>query len=177
MLIETDRIRLRAWKDKDRAPFAELNRDSDVMRYLGHAMSREQSDAAIDNQMALMNAGEPAFWATATLEEDALIGCIGVKRVTFEAPFTPCYEIGWRLAREHWGKGYATEGAKAALELGFNHWNLPIIHSFTVPANVKSQRVMRKIGMSRVEDGDFEHPSLTKDDPLLRHVLFAIESP
>jgi len=143
MLIETDRIRLRAWHNKDREPFAKMNCDPAVMQYLGPAMSRQDSDAAIDRQIALMEKGEPAFWAAATSHDDALIGCIGVKRVTFEAPFTPCYEIGWRLGQEHWGKGYATEGAKAALKLAFNQWDIPSIHSFTVPANIKSQAVMQ----------------------------------
>jgi len=152
-----------------------MNCDPDVMKYLGPAMTRQDSDAAIDRQIALMDKGEPAFWAAATVDDDALIGCIGVKRVSFEAPFTPCYEIGWRLGREHWSKGYATEGAKAALELAFNQWDMPSIHSFTVPANIKSQAVMQKIGMQRIEDGDFDHPALAKDDPLLKHVLYKID--
>lgn len=175
MLIETDRLHLRHWQDKDREPFARMNRDPNVMKYLGPALTRQDSDAAIDRQIAFMEDGEPAFWAAATLHDDALIGCIGVKRVTFEAPFTPCYEIGWRLGTEHWGKGYATEGAKAALNFAFKNWNMQIIYSFTVPANIKSQAVMQKIGMSYVEGGGFNHPALAKDDPLLRHVLYKID--
>ena len=175
VLVETKRLRLRGWRDKDRAAFAELNRDPEVIRYLGPALSRKQSDSAIDKQIVLMQAGEPAFWAATKLDNDELIGCIGVKRVTFDTAFTPSFEIGWRLARAHWGRGYATESAKAALELGFTRWNLCAIHSFTVPANIKSQAVMKKIGMSRVEGGDFDHPNLTKNDPLLRHVLYKIE--
>ena len=145
------------------------------MRFLGPVMTRAESDAAIEAQMELMEKGEPAFWAAARKSDDHLIGCIGVKHVSFEASFTPCYEIGWRLAREHWGMGYATEGAKAALGLAFANWDISEIHSFTVLANVKSQAVMTRIGMSRVEDGDFDHPALAKDDPLLRHVLYRIK--
>ena len=174
MLIETRRVRLRHWKPEDRTPFASLNNDPEVMRFLGPIMTREKSDAAIDAQIALTEKGEPAFWAAARKSDDQLIGCIGVKRVNFEAAFTPCYEIGWRLAREHWGMGYATEGAKAALDLAFAEWDISELHSFTVVANVKSQAVMKRIGMSRVKGGDFDHPALAKDDPLLRHVLYCI---
>jgi len=152
-----------------------MNKDPQVMRFLGPALTRQESDTAIDRQIALTESGEPAFWAAATVDNDKLIGCIGVKRVTFEAPFTPCYEIGWRLAQEHWGKGYAVEGAKAALKLAFVQWDISKIYSFTVPANVKSQAVMQKIGMTYVEGGNFDHPALAKDDPLLRHVLYRIE--
>jgi 3-dehydroquinate dehydratase/shikimate dehydrogenase len=174
ILIETDRIRLRRWEEKDNAPFAKLNADPAVMTYLGQPLPRAKSDAAIEAQLDLMDKGEPAFWVAALTENDALLGCIGVKRVTFEAHFTPCYEIGWRLAQEHWGKGYATAGARAALQYSFSNWDMPSIHSFTVHANIKSQAVMERIGMKHIEDGDFDHPSLAKDDPLLGHVLYRI---
>ena len=174
-LIETDRIRLRRWEEKDNAPFAELNANPAVMTYLGQPLTRAKGDAAIEAQLDLMDKGEPAFWAAALRENDALIGCIGVKRVTFEAHFTPCYEIGWRLVQEHWGKGYATEGASAALRHAFANWDMTVIHSFTVHANIKSQAVMERIGMKHIEDGDFDHPSLAKDDPLLGHVLYRID--
>ena len=174
-LIETDRIRFRAWKDRDKEPFAQMNSDPAVMTYLGPALSREASDAAIEAQIALMENGEPALWAAATVHDNNLIGCIGVKRVTFDAHFTPSYEIGWRLAQAHWGKGYATEGAKAALQFAFEKWDMPAIHSFTVHANIKAQAVMKRIGMTRIEGGDFDHPKLTKDDPLLGHVLYKID--
>lgn len=176
-LIETSRIRPRRWQEKDKIPFANMNSDPAVMTYLGPTLSRQKSDAAIEAQLSLMDEGHPAFWAAATLHDDKLIGCIGVKRVTFEAHFTPCYEIGWRLAQEHWGKGYATEGAKSALNFAFKNWDMPTIHSFTVLDNIKSQAVMKRIGMKRVEGGDFDHPALAKDDPLLRHVLYKIDRP
>jgi len=176
-LIETDRISLRAWQDKDRAIFADINRDHAVMTYLGPPRSFEQSNTFIDAQIALMGMEEPALWAAATKYDDTFIGFIGVKKINFEAHFTPSYEIGWRLAQQHWGKGYATEGAKAALQYAFANWDMPSIHSFTVHANVKSQAVMERIGMQRVEGGDFDHPSLAKDDPLLGHVLYKIERP
>ena len=175
ILIETDRVRLRRWEEKDKAPFAKMNADPTVMTYLGPPLTRAKSDAAIEAQLELMDKGEPAFWAAARTIDDRLIGCIGVKRVTFKAHFTPCYEIGWRLAQDHWDKGYATEGARAALQYSFLNWDMPSIHSFTVHANIKSQAVMERIGMKRIADGDFDHPALAKDDPLLGHVLYRIQ--
>ena len=173
-LISTQRITLRKWKNSDREPFAQLNQDPDVMTYLGAPMSREDSDAAIDKQLALMAAGEPAFWAVEENQTRKFIGCIGVKRVTFKAAFTPCYEIGWRLSKSAWGKGFATEGARAALSLAFRDWDMEKIYSFTVHANIRSQSVMEKIGMSRIIDGDFKHPNLPEDHPLSEHVLYSI---
>lgn len=174
MLIETDRIRLRKWVENDRQPFFEMNKNPDVMQFLGPLLARQDSDAAINKQIKLMDNGEPAFWSAERKHDNRFIGCIGVKRVGFDAPFTPCYEIGWRLGAEFWGNGYATEGAKAALELAFSQWDIENIYSFTVPENVKSQSVMKKIGMVRISDGDFNHPALEIDDPLSRHVLYRI---
>ena len=175
MLIDTQRIILRRWQDSDRAPFAQMNADPRVMEFLGPPLTRQYSDDAVDAQNALMGNSEPAFWAAARKTDNQFIGAIGVKAVTFDAAFTPCYEIGWRLAVPFWGRGYATEGAKAALTLAFRDWDMREIYSFTVPKNIKSQAVMQRIGMRRVKDGDFDHPNLSKTDPLLRHVLYRID--
>ena len=152
-----------------------MNADLRVMEFLGSPLTPEKSNAAVVAQNALMDKGEPAFWAAARKIDNQFIGMIGVKAVTFEAVFAPCYEIGWRLSPEHWGRGYATEGAKAALTLAFRDWDMREIYSFTVPKNIKSQAVMQRIGMRRVKDGDFDHPNLSKTDPLLRHVLYRID--
>jgi len=175
MLIETDRIILRRWQDSDKAPFAQMNADPRVMEFLGSPLTPKKSNAAVEAQNALMDKGEPAFWAAARKIDNQFIGMIGVKAVTFAAAFAPCYEIGWRLSPDHWGRGYATEGAKAALTLAFRDWDMREIYSFTVPKNIKSQAVMQRIGMRRVKDGDFDHPNLSKIDPLLRHVLYRID--
>ena len=175
IIAETDRLCLRAWQESDKEPFAVMNADPMVMRYLGPPLSRQQSDEAIANQSKLMDKGEPAFWAVERRQDNHFMGCIGVKCVTFEAHFTPCYEIGWRLGADYWGQGYATEGAKAALVAAFADWNMPSIFSFTVHENTKSQLVMERIGMERVMDGDFEHPNLAKDDPLSKHVLYNLD--
>lgn len=175
MLIETDRIILRRWQESDRLPFAQMNADPRVIEFLGPPLTPQDSSAAVDKQIALTQNGAPAFWAAARKSDNQFIGAIGVKTVNFDAPFTPCYEIGWRLAFEHWGQGYATEGAKAALQLAFRDWDMPAIYSFTVPANIRSQAIMQKIGMHRIKDGDFDHPNLAKTDPLCRHILYRID--
>ena len=172
VICETERLRLRRWHDEDKTPFARMNADPTVMNYFGPPLSRSASDAAVNDQLLLMMANEPAFWAVERLDDGQFMGCIGIKRVNFKAAFTPTYEIGWRLARSFWGHGYATEGAKAALNIGFLRWDLSTIHSFTVPANKGSQSVMEKIGMQRVPGGDFRHPKLSGDDPLSEHVLY-----
>jgi len=173
-MIESERLWLREWRQSDREPFAQMNKDLKVMKFLGPPRTREQSDAAVEAQIALMERGSPAFWAVERKQDAKFIGCIGVKTVKFEAPFTPCYEIGWRLAQEAWGKGYATEGANSALKLAFGQWDIKEIYSFTVPSNKASQAVMKKIGMKYVKDGDFKHPNLAENDPLSQHVLYHI---
>ena len=175
IIAETDRLILRAWQESDKEPFAVMNADPKVMRFLGVPLSREQSDDAIANQVKLMEKGEPAFWAVERKQDNHFMGCIGVKHVNFEASFAPCYEIGWRLGANYWGQGYATEGAKAALEAAFAKWTMPSIFSFTVHENTKSQSVMQRIGMERLRGRDFAHPNLAKNDPLSKHVLYRID--
>ena len=103
-----------------------------------------------------------------------LVGLVGLARPTFEAPFTPCVEVGWRLAREHWGRGYATEAAGVSFRFGFEQLGLDEIVSFTVPHNVRSRAVMERIGMTRSPEEDFDHPVLADGDKLRRHVLYRI---
>jgi RimJ/RimL family protein N-acetyltransferase len=100
------------------------------------------------------------------------IGFVGLSVPTFEAHFTPCVEIGWRLAQEHWGQGYATEAARAAIDFGFQKFELSEIVSFTVPDNLRSRAVMERIGMTRSPADDFDHPALPENHPLRRHVLY-----
>lgn len=174
MHVETYRLRLRGWFDRDRAPFLDMNTDPRVMKFLGPPLTRDQNDAVIDRQIALMTAGQPAFWAVERLFDAQFMGCIGVKKVNFQAAFTPAYEIGWRLGAEFWGQGYATEGAKAAMSYAFENWDIADIYSFTVLDNLQSQTVMQKIGMTHLPDASFDHPALDKDDPLSRHILYQI---
>jgi RimJ/RimL family protein N-acetyltransferase len=104
-------------------------------------------------------------------------GFIGLSVPSFEAEFTPCVEVGWRLAADCWGAGYATEGAQAAIAFGFDALILSEIVSFTVPGNLRSRRVMERLGMSRSPTDDFDHPSLPLGHPLRRHVLYRLQAP
>lgn len=175
IITATDRIRLRGWKQADANKFSDMNKDPQVMQYLGPPLSSAQSRAAMESQNTLMAKGEPAFWALERRHDNAFMGFVGVKAINFETNFTPGYEIGWRLSPQFWGHGFATEGAIAALKATFAKWDMPTIYSFTVPKNKKSQSVMQRIGMQRVNGGDFDHPKLDKTDPLLRHVLYKID--
>jgi RimJ/RimL family protein N-acetyltransferase len=174
--IRTDRLRLRCWLPADREPFAALNADPAVMEHFPAVLSRDESDALaarIEERFDERGFGQ---WAVEVPGVTSFAGFIGLAEPRFEAHFTPCVEIGWRLARECWGRGYATEGARAALSFGFNELGLAEIVSFTVPANMRSRRVMEKIGMTHTPADDFDHPLLPEGHPLRRHVLYRIAS-
>jgi RimJ/RimL family protein N-acetyltransferase len=171
-MIETPRLRLRRWLPEDREPFAAMNADPLVMTYLGPPMDRASSDAAIDRMIALADSGAPFFMAAERRADHAFLGFIGVKRITFDAPFAPGFEIGWRLRLEYWRAGYATEGARAALNYGFEKYGLTTIFSFTAIANTRSRAVMERLGMVPAQDGEFDHPDLDLGNPLRRHILY-----
>ena len=159
--------------DPDRsAAAAAINADPRVTEFLP-PQDRAASDAAIDRQIALAAAGEPCFWAAERIADGALLGFVGIKPIAFAAPFAG-YEIGWRLGAQYWGQGYASEAARAALDHAFAVLGLDEVWSITVPANLPSRAVMRKIGMKQVAGGDFDHPALSEGDPLRRHVLYRI---
>jgi len=173
--LRTDRLWLRAWRPADLTPFAALNADARVMEHFPAALSREASDALalrIQHHFATRGYG---LWAVEIPAVVSFAGFIGLAVPRFEAHFTPCVEIGWRLAAEHWGFGYATEGARAVLGFGFAELGLDEIVSFTVPGNVRSRRVMEKIGMVRDPADDFDHPTLAAGHR--RHVLYRIANP
>jgi RimJ/RimL family protein N-acetyltransferase len=170
--LRTERLLLRRWRAADREPFAALNADPRVMEFLPGLLSREESDAraaAIEAHFAQHGFG---LWAVEVVGRTPFVGWIGLSIPRFETHFTPCVEIGWRLAAEQWGQGYATEGARAALQFGFESLGLEQIVSFTVPDNRRSRRVMEKIGLRHVED--FEHPLLDPGHRLRSHVLYRL---
>jgi len=170
--IRTERLRLRRWKPEDLEPFAALNLDPVVMEYLAAPLSRAESDALVARIEAHFDAHGFGWFAVEVAEDRSFAGFIGLSIPRFEAPFTPCVEIGWRLAARCQGRGYATEGARAVLAFGFETLGLGEIVSFTVPANVRSRRVMEKLGMTRSAAEDFDHPALAEGHPLRRHVLY-----
>ncbi len=172
MNLTTERLILRRWREEDLAPFAALNADPVAMRFMPGPMTREETGALIGRIEEHHRAHGFGIWAVEAPGVAAFIGFLGLQRVGFEAPFTPAVEIGWRLASAFWGKGYATEGARAALRFGFEELNLDQIVSFTVAANKPSWSVMERLGMRRDPDGDFDHPRLPVGHALQRHVLY-----
>jgi RimJ/RimL family protein N-acetyltransferase len=173
-ILTTGRLLLRPWRESDLEPFAALNADPAVMEHFPKPLDRSESDAMVAQILDHFDTHGFGFWAVEAPNTAALIGMIGLAVPRFETHFTPCVEIGWRLAREHWGKGYATEAARASLHYGFDQLGLDEIVAFTVPQNVRSRAVMEKIGMSRSPADDFDHPSLLDGHPLRRHVLYRV---
>lgn len=174
--LQTPRLLLRPWLPADLEPFARLNADPRVMEHLPGALSREQSDALAGRIAAHFTERGFGLWALEVPGVARFVGFVGLSVPRFETAFTPCVEVGWRLAAEHWGRGYATEAARAALAFGFDGLGLTEIVSFTVPANLRSRAVMERIGMTRDPGEDFEHPSLPPSHPLRRHVLYRLRS-
>ena len=166
------RLILRAWREEDLAPFAELNADPAVMEYFPGTLSRAESDAfaaRIRSEMAERGFG---LWAVEVPGVAPFIGFTGLAVPRFEAHFTPCVEVGWRIARAHWGRGYAPEAAGKALAHAFGPLSLDEVVSFTAGGNLRSRRVMEKLGMTHEPADDFEHPSLAPGHRLRRHVLY-----
>ena len=176
MVIETDRLVLRRWIASDREPFARMNADPRVMEFMPAILSRDESDRMADQIETHFLEHGFGLLAVELNETHEFIGFVGLAIPSFQAAFTPCVEIGWRLSAGHWGKGFATEGARAIARHAFDKLKIPELVSFTVPANTKSRRVMEKIGMTRNPAHDFDHPRLPEDHPLRRHVLYRLQS-
>lgn len=173
-MLRTSRLILRAWRDDDLPAYAALNADPEVMAHFPTRLDRAASDASAARIRAHHAQHGWGLWAVEVAGEAPFIGFVGLQQVPFEAPFTPAVEIGWRLARAQWGRGFAAEAARAALGFGFERLALPEIVSFTVPANTRSSAVMERLGMTRDPAGDFEHPRLPAGHALRRHVLYRL---
>jgi RimJ/RimL family protein N-acetyltransferase len=171
--FDTQRLRLRRWLDADREPFAAMNADPEVMRYFPSLWPAEMSNAAIDIWLSQFAEQGWSNWAVELLATGQFIGFIGLSVPRRPLPFSPCVEIGWRLAREHWHQGYATEGARAALGIGFDRLELQQIVSFTTLSNLPSRAVMERIGLSNA-DADFEHPGVPEGHALRPHCLYTL---
>ena len=172
--IETDRLLLRRWQETDIEPFIQMNKDPEVMRFFTDTLESGQTKQLYEDIVLEFLEYGYGLYAAEEKCSGRFIGLIGFHRADFEADFCPCIEIGWRLAKEYWGKGYATEGAKACLAHGFTRLGLDKIYSFTATANKPSQGVMKKIGMSL--DQYFEHPKVPSGHPLRPHVCYFIEN-
>lgn len=174
-MIKTTRLILKNYTDQERESFYAMNRDPEVMRFFPSVLTKEESDAMLKRLSDGINQRGWGFWGA--FLEDELIGMIGINPIPFEAHFTPAVEVGWRLAKKHWGKGYATEGALAAIDYGFKTLGLKEIVSFTTLHNLPSQKVMVRLGMTHDPKDDFDHPRLEENHPLRRHVLYRLRNP
>lgn len=170
--FETDRLRLRQWNADDREPFAALNADPNVMEFFPSLLTRAESDALADRCESLIQERGWGFWAAELKESGEFIGFIGLHTPSPLLPFSPCVEIGWRIACKHWGKGLASEAARGALQVAFRSLSLEEVVSFTALNNRRSRAVMERLGMS--ESGTFDHPQVPEDSPLRLHVLYRL---
>jgi RimJ/RimL family protein N-acetyltransferase len=173
--LRTDRLLLRPWRDDDLEPYAALNADPRVREFFPGLLSREKSDAMVARSRAHFAARGFGEWAVEVTGGAPFIGAVGLVVVEFEAPFAPAVEIGWRLAAQHWGQGYATEAARAALAFGFERLALGEIVAMTTVANRRSRRVMEKLGMQRAPADDFLHPLVPAGHLIQPHVLYRLK--
>lgn len=176
MVLNTNRLILRRWRDPDREPFSRMNADPRVMEFMPARLSRPESDALADRIEQHFHDHGFGLFAAELREDHTLIGFVGLAVPRFQAHFTPCVEIGWRLSADHWGRGLATEGAREVVRHAFSEFKLNALVSFTFPANLRSRRVMQKLGMTHDPADDFDHPSLPEAHPLRRHVLYRLSS-
>jgi RimJ/RimL family protein N-acetyltransferase len=175
--LRTERLLLRRWRDQDRAPFAAMNADPEVMRYFPGTLTQEQSDALADSIERGWDDRGFGLWAVEVPGEVPFAGFVGLSVQSFIPLTPPPVEVGWRLGKEHWGKGFATEAGLASLRFGFTGVGLDEIVSCATERNWPSRRVMERLGMTYDPDDDFDHPRLPNGSPLGRHVLYRIGRP
>ena len=174
-MIRTSRLVLREWRDGDRDDWAAMNADPEVMEFFPATLDREQADAAFDRLSAGLVTRGWGLWA---VEHDGrFLGFTGLNPVGFDAHFTPAIEIGWRLRRDAWGQGFATEAARAAIRFAFDDLGIPEVVSFTSVGNARSRAVMERLRMTHDLLGDFDHPNVAAPSPLRRHVLYRLSAP
>lgn len=173
-IIETARLILRTWEKEDAEAYFQINQDPKVIEFLRGPLSMDQVNEFIPAVNKHHEKHGYTLWAVELKQTGELMGFIGLNYIDWESHFTPAVEIAWRLGSQYWGKGYATEGAKASLEYGFKKCHLKEIVSFTAPVNVRSSRVMEKIGLKRDMKGDFAHPKLLASHPLSQQILYRL---
>jgi len=176
-MIETERLIIRPWQERDRAPFAAVGQDEAVRRFLGPLQSREESDAVVDRLIAMQAAQGYCFWALERRADGVFLGFCGLKPGPAGTPIADKVEIGWRLAAPYWGQGYAREAAEASLDWGWRNLRHQAIYSMTVPANRASWGLMERLGMQRRPDLDFDHPEVPDGSPLKSHIVYRIDRP
>jgi RimJ/RimL family protein N-acetyltransferase len=168
---------LRDWRDDDLEPFTAMNADPRVTEFFAKSYTRALSESAAVAMREQLRRDGYGWWAVEVRGGSRFVGVIALQAVPFEAPFTPANEIGWRLSVENWGRGYATEGARAALDFAFGELRWYEVVAFTAAANARSRRVMERLGMTHDPSDDFDHPKIEPGHPLHRHVLYRIRKP
>ena len=171
--LQTDRLILRQWQDDDLKAFARMCADPDVMKFYPNTLTNEESNVMANKIRGLIDEQSWGLWAVELKDKDCFIGFVGLHKPHYELPITPCVEVGWRLSKEYWGKGYATEAARESLKFAFNQLELNEVYSFASVSNNKSWRVMERLGMSNTGN-NFEHPDIPEGQPLREHVLYKI---
>jgi RimJ/RimL family protein N-acetyltransferase len=172
--LETERLILREWRDSDRQPFRELNADPRVMEFMPALLAPQASDEMMDRIQQSFHVHSFGLFAAELRVDQSFLGFIGLSVPGFDAAFMPAVEIGWRIAARHWGCGLATEGAREVLRFGFESAGLESVVSFTVPGNIRSRRVMEKLGMTHDPADDFDHPRLPAGHAMWRQVLYRL---
>lgn len=170
--FETSRLRLRQWRQADREPFAAMNADPKVMKFFPSLLDRAASDAMADRCQSQITERGWGLWAVEKRDTSQFMGFVGLHIPIAELPFSPCVEIGWRLASRYWGRGFATEAARGALHVGFELVGLTEIVSFTAVCNFRSRAVMERLGMRK--SGSFEHPRVPVESQLCEHCLYRL---
>lgn len=174
--LKTKRLILRQWKNEDLIPFAKMNSDPKVMEFFPSVLTKEKSDEIAKKIQKELSEKEYGFWAVEEKKTKKFIGFVGLHLPEFSSHFTPCIEIGWRLAYEFWGQGFAFEAAEAVLKYAFSTLHLSEIVAFTAKTNLRSRKLMEKLEMSHDEKDDFDHPKIPKNHPLSLHVLYRIKN-
>jgi RimJ/RimL family protein N-acetyltransferase len=173
-MIETDRLLLRSWRDDDLDPFAAMCADPRVMATLGPVMTRDETAALIERASGIERDLGHTFWAMERKADGQLIGWCGVKRGPEETPIAGVPELGWRLARDGWGQGYAREAAQATIDWSFANLPDDALWAITTVGNSRSWGLMERLGMTRRHDMDFDHPAVPGDSPLRPHVTYEL---
>ena len=176
-MIETERSVLRAWREEDVAPLLAICGDPVVMRHLGSVQDEAAVLAAMERQRASQARDGHCYWAAERKADGAMIGFCGLMVQAPTMPIAGQVDIGWRLARDAWGRGFAVEAARASLDWGWTNLDVPSVVAITVRANVRSWRLMERLGMTRCPDAAFDHPNLAHDDPLRPHIVYRINRP
>ena len=175
--LTTKRLLLRQWETRDFPLFQEINADPRVMEHFPSPLSKQESDFLAQKIQKELEEKDYGLWAIEVPGVFPFTGFVGLHYQDFPSAFTPCIEIAWRLGYDYWGRGYAKEAAKKAIDYAFKTLKLDLLVAFTTPSNKRSWGLMEKLGMTHDPKDDFYHPKLPKDHPLGFHVLYKLKNP